>query len=703
MTENDLTILMQRLRSQSEFDRLLRLFEEKFSSYGSFGQVEILNPTQTEIDALLGLMGRKVRVENNKMTVKATVFEQAIQQAGYALDLQSLLEAYFQKPLITKRMFEGQNEEKKEQFFQYFMNRSNLGDSFYRFISFIINYSNAPSIHIMYKKNPELLKGLLELMNKLFSYLPLSYDAYLPILANDLTNDFHALDPKSNGGKIMLFALQVLNHLNTGTELLSKPNEEQIKEILQGYHILFCPDASRKTHSLWISDRQNEEENNYQLIPLEKIGEGAFAEVYRVFDPVLKRELACKVLFEKTFFLNGKEGNDYFLRFKREVKLLKENVSHKNIIKINKIQLVNDPVFFTMPLADASLDKWLQLNPDLSENVRLSIFKDILSGVAYLHDCKISHRDLAPHNILLFKESDGTILVKVADLGLAKDNRSLSASTGLFVNGYGRVGYTAPEQMKSLKNADHISDIYSLGALFYFLLSGKSPEERYRSTVKYQLIVGIAMDEERSKRYQTVNELMDDIILMDKKSVTKEECPFCSLKTYEFKDFSTDVIHVLYCIYSVQIEAPNEVLEKFITPFISIPIDVFVECTKHETVMIPFMYLTEKNISNAMDLKEVDWDHISILIDSVFIESQNLGLRINAINIIMIVALKINNLMAQSILVGIIASMTSYTEISQQVKFIIEKRYSHYHELLNTILKDIEYPHDIWYVLNDYS
>jgi serine/threonine protein kinase len=700
--------LVQTFQKEVGFNQLFSLFLEKYRSYGNIGKntkIFLVSPSFNERKTLERFFGETYK--NESITVTVAKFERAITKTKYkdsfvGHDINDLLQMYYGALLTSKREDKYNFEQKKEQFFQYFMNRSNFGDSFYKFISFIINYSNAPSIHIMYKKNPELLKGLLELINKLFGYLPMSYDAYLPILANGLTNDFHALDPKSNGGKIMLFALQVLNHLRTGTELLSKPNEEQIKEILQDYHIIFCPDASRKTQSLWISGRQNEEENNYQLIPLKKIGEGAFAEVYRVFDPVLKTELACKVLIEKTFFSYGKEGSDYFLRFKREVKFLKEKVSHQNVIKINKIQLVNDPVFFTMPLADASLDKWLQLNPDLSENVRLSIFKDILSGVAYLHDCRISHRDLAPHNILMFKESDGTILVKIADLGLAKDSRSLSKSTGLFVNGYGRAGYTAPEQKISLKNADHISDIYSLGALFYFVLSGKSPEERYRSTVKYQLIVEIAMDEERSKRYQTVNELMDDINLMDKKRVIKEEYQFCNLKTYEFKDLSIDVIHVIECIHSVQIEAPNEVLEKFITPFISIPIDVFVECAKHETVMIPFMYMTEKNIFNAIDLKEVDWDQISILIDSVFIESQNLGLQINAINIIMIVALKLNNLMAQSILVGIIASMTSNTEISQQVKFIIEKSYSPYHKLLITMLQDFEYPSDIWCVLNGY-
>jgi serine/threonine protein kinase len=700
MSKNDLTVLLHRLQNQPEFDKLLRLFEEKFRSYGSFGKVEISNPTESQIKSFRGLMGLKVRVQNNVMTVRATVFEQAIQRAGYAVDLKSLLEAYFQKQLITKRTFKEKKEEQKEQFFQFFMNHSNLGDSFHTFISFVKNYRNAPFIHIMYKNNPDLLLELLEFINKLFDHLTLSSNTFLPMLAYELTADFHALNPKSDKGNMMQFALQVLNYLKKPTEIISKPNEEEFRVILKGHGVIFCPDANRKMNCLWVIDRKNEEENNYQLIPLKKIGEGAFAEVYRIFDPILKKELACKVLLRKPI-VQENEVNDY-LRFKREVRFLKEKVSHRNIIEVNKIQLFNDPAFFTMPLADSSLEKWLELNPSLAEDVRITIFKDILNGVSYLHECKISHRDLAPHNILLVKESEGNIAIKVADFGLAKDKRSLSVSTGLFVNGYGRVGYTAPEQMQSLKNADHLSDIYSLGALLYYLLSGKSPEERYRSTVKYQLIVGKAMEEERSKRYQTVRELLDDINLMYRKSQITEKYPFYSLKKYEFGDFYNDVNFVLNCISSVQIETPNEVLEKFINPFILIPIDVFAYCVKNETVMIPFMYMIEKNIWSAMDIHELDWDQITLLIESVYIDSKNLGLQLSALNIILAIALKLNNLMAQSILVGILASMESYTEISAQVTFIIRKSYFSWFELLITILKDIDYPLDIRDLLNDY-
>ncbi|MNB94000.1 Serine/threonine-protein kinase PrkC [compost metagenome] len=707
--ESSLQQLVEIFRNIDGFNRVFLLFRQKYRSYGRITRSTIVNledPTSDELRVLNGFFG-SVYGNEKVIPIAADKIEKEIRNSKYrelfeGYDLNDLLKMYYGGELTSKSEDKQRYDTEKKKFFQTLLSDYPIESSFYQFILFIKTYKNAPFIHIMHKKRPDSLKHLLELINKIFNYLPLKSNIYLPMLAYEFTGDYDYFSPKSDGGKMLLFALQVLNHLTLGTELILNPNEEQIEDILKGNNILFCPDATKKTNRLWILD--NEEERDYQLIPLKKIGEGSFAEVYRVFDPILKKELACKVLFERSriFKNNEVEGDDHYLRFKREVKFLKEKASHRNIIEISKIQLVNEPFLFTMPLADTSLDEWLGLNSNISEDIRISIFKDILSGIAYLHDRKISHRDLAPHNILLFKESDGTIVVKVADFGLAKDKRSQSKSTGLFVYGYGRAGYTAPEQLNSLKSADHLSDIYSLGAMLYYLLSGRSPEERYRKTVKYQLIVMKAMEEERTKRYQTTKELIDDINLMDRKSMRKENFPFYSLENYEFKDFSADVNYVLKCIASVQVEDSDGVIEKFIVPFKSIPINVFVECAKYDALMIPFVQMTEVNISNISNNNEADWDQVSLLIDCIYYETQNIALQINVTRILMNIALKFNNLMAQSLLVGVLVSMNSFTLISQQVAFIIETNYSDYRDLLKCLLQEIEYPHEIQGVLNDY-
>ena len=706
--ESSLQELIQTFRNEKGFNTLFSLFREKFRSYGRIGKgtkVVLSNPSLYERQTLEGFFG-EVYKSNKAIIITAAKFERAIMKSKYkdsfeGHDIKDLLQMYFGGYLTSKGEDKHNFDEEKQQFFQAFLRKSKSDNPFYKFVSFITNYKSAPSIHLMYKKDSDLLKQMLILMNKLFDQLPLSRVIFLPILAHKLTDDFHGLAPKSDGGKMMLFALQALNHLDKGAEITLKPDEEQIKDILQGYGIVFCPDSNKFAQRLWISGSNNDEDYRYQLIPLTKIGLGAFAEVYRVFDPIAKKEMACKVLFEKAYFLQsyGKEGEDYLLRFKREVKLLREKISHHNIIEIDKIRLEHDPVFFTMPLAETSLEKWLELNPTSSQETKLCIFKDILHGVAHLHDYKISHRDLAPHNILLFPQSDGTKLAKVADFGLAKDHRSLSSITRYSNMSYGREAFTAPEQRKSLKNADFLSDIYSLGALLYYIFSGKSPEQRFTSFIKYQLIVGKAMEEDRSKRYQNVQELMDNINQLDNNSAQNT---FNSLKTYEFKDLLVDVNHVLKCLPSVYVEKSDQVQEKFVRPFLSIPTDVLMECAKNETVMIPFMHIAKENFSKAIDCNEEEWNHVSLLMSGIYKGAQNSGLKIYSLNLILMIALEKKNPLAQTILVRIMGSLASQGKLSQPIAHIIETEFSTYRELLISLLKDIHYPLDIRDVLNDY-
>jgi len=368
------------------------------------------------------------------------------------------------------------------------------------------------------------------------------------------------------------------------------------------------------------------------------------------------------------------------------------------------MQIEHEPVFFTMPLADASLEEWLELNPTLSEEKKLSIFKDILNGVSYLHnntDYKISHRDLGPNNILIFRQHDGNIVTKVADFGLAKDHRSISSITRHSNIGYGRAAFTAPEQKKSLKNADFLSDIYSLGALLFYIFSGKSPEQRFTSFIKYQHIVGKAMEEDRSKRYQDVHDLIDDIDQIISNSA-KNNYSFNSLSTYEFKDVSIDVNHVLKCMPTVQIEDSDQVFEKFVRPFLSIPYDVLTECINNDTVMIPFMQMAKENFYRLIDCNEEEWNDVSLFISIIYEKAQNLRLKIDSLNLILIIVLEKRNPLAQNILVDIMGTLVSQEEISQQIAYIIESEFLAYHELLINILKDTHYPLDIRDVLGDY-
>ncbi|MDH6428063.1 protein kinase [Paenibacillus odorifer] len=249
----------------------------------------------------------------------------------------------------------------------------------------------------------------------------------------------------------------------------------------------------------------------FELIVLEIIGGGAFSRVFKVFDPQVNEFLACKVLFPRSYFIQvyGNDGDEYIQRFKREVRLLTKELKHNNIVNVDTIHMESSPFWFTMPLATCSLHDWLKNNRDASEEERIEIFKQIMSGVKYLHGKGKFHRDLAPKNILLY-QTENNLNVRIADFGLAKDPESLSLFTGKSKRDYGHEDYTDPEQLNSLADSSNLSDIYSLGALLYNLLSNKPPKKRKYVRVKCQKVITKAMDIRKS-RYQTVSEFEEDL------------------------------------------------------------------------------------------------------------------------------------------------------------------------------------------------
>lgn len=252
----------------------------------------------------------------------------------------------------------------------------------------------------------------------------------------------------------------------------------------------------------------------FELIVLEEIGRGSFAVVYKVFDPEIKKIVACKVLYPNDYFkqVYGKNEDEYLLRFNREVRLLTKELRHINIVNVLKAKLDDMPFWFTMPLADFTLYQWIKDNKKASETERLKIYLDILAGVKYLHKNDKFHRDLAPNNILLYVTENG-LEVKIADFGLAKDINSMSFLTGSSKRGYGHEYFADPNQRYSLASSTHLSDIYSLGALLYYIIRGDLPKVKkmFYAPVLCQDIVTKAMDKPE-RRYQSVSELENDLI-----------------------------------------------------------------------------------------------------------------------------------------------------------------------------------------------
>jgi serine/threonine protein kinase len=199
----------------------------------------------------------------------------------------------------------------------------------------------------------------------------------------------------------------------------------------------------------------------YEIVA--RIGQGAMGEVYRARDPVLKREVAVKVI------LTGR-GEDETLRkrFQREARAAAQ-LSHPNIVTVYELGEHAEQPFMAMELLEGTDLKQATQSGGLSLTRRLEILEQVCEGLSFAHSSEIVHRDLKPANIHLGR--DGS--VKIMDFGLARLGGSNMTRTGMVM---GTPHYMSPEQVKGGK-ATARSDVFALGALAYELLTGRRPFE----------------------------------------------------------------------------------------------------------------------------------------------------------------------------------------------------------------------------------
>ncbi|HVE39497.1 MAG TPA: serine/threonine-protein kinase [Planctomycetota bacterium] len=193
-----------------------------------------------------------------------------------------------------------------------------------------------------------------------------------------------------------------------------------------------------------------------------KLGQGGMGAVYLAHHPGLNRSVAIKIL------PGDLASNPEFKeRFFREARLA-ARLEHPNVVQVHDVGEEQGIHYISMQYVEGeSLDGVLKKRKKLSVNEALSLTKRVASALSAAAKLGIVHRDIKPHNILISKDG----VVKVADFGLAKDedaNRSISEPGVVMGTPY----YMSPEQARGEK-VDHRSDIYSLGATLYHMLSGK--------------------------------------------------------------------------------------------------------------------------------------------------------------------------------------------------------------------------------------
>jgi predicted Ser/Thr protein kinase len=193
------------------------------------------------------------------------------------------------------------------------------------------------------------------------------------------------------------------------------------------------------------------------------IGKGAMGEVYKAKDPLLNRYVAIKTIAPALA-----ADPEFRRRFQREAQSAAQ-LSHTNIVTVFDFGEEDGLTYMAMELLEGRDLKDVVRSRDLRLGDKMSVMEQICDGLAFAHAKGVVHRDLKPGNIHI--QPNGQ--VKILDFGLARLGTSDMTRTGTVM---GTPHYMSPEQVRGQK-ADARSDVFSLGAVFYELLSHHRPFE----------------------------------------------------------------------------------------------------------------------------------------------------------------------------------------------------------------------------------
>jgi serine/threonine protein kinase len=265
----------------------------------------------------------------------------------------------------------------------------------------------------------------------------------------------------------------------------------------------------------------------YEII--EEIGRGGMSIVYKANHPTLSKLVAIKVLSQYL-------SNDvtFIERFKNEAQIL-SSFRHQNIVYMIDFAQEKDTSYLVMDYIDGyTVKQMLGQTGPFSLKIATNIIKGVANALSYTHRKGIIHRDIKSSNIMI----DGNGRVLVTDFGLCKENNftDIKEVPNEFA---GTLSYIAPEQLDSkIGKVDERTDIYSLGVVFYEMVTGKMPfnEEgapvnlawqhlsvvpEIPSRIKTDLlpkadsIIMKMLEKDPGKRYQSADELLRDMNEMD--------------------------------------------------------------------------------------------------------------------------------------------------------------------------------------------
>ena len=247
-----------------------------------------------------------------------------------------------------------------------------------------------------------------------------------------------------------------------------------------------------------------------QLEIVELVGRGGMGFVFKARQPHLDRFVALKLLPDKL------AGDPNFAeRFGREGRVL-ARLNHPNIVSVFDFGQAGGFYFLLMEFVDGVNLRQAMATGRFSPAEALTIVPKICEALQYAHEKGVLHRDIKPENILL----DANGRVKIADFGIAKlvgEDRPSVTLTGTGT-ALGTPHYMAPEQLEKPGDIDHRADIYSLGVVFYEMLTGELPIGRFKPPSartpldeRIDEIVLRALERERELRQKNATEFKTQV------------------------------------------------------------------------------------------------------------------------------------------------------------------------------------------------
>jgi tRNA A-37 threonylcarbamoyl transferase component Bud32 len=272
-----------------------------------------------------------------------------------------------------------------------------------------------------------------------------------------------------------------------------------------------------------------------QLEILDLLGQGGMGVVYKARQRQLDRLVALKILPPQ---IGRTEA--FAERFTREARSL-ARLSHPRIVMIYDFGHTESGLYyFIMEFVDGTDLRRVIQSGELSTSEALTIIPQICEALQYAHEEGIVHRDIKPENILLNRKGQ----VKIADFGLAKllDRPATVYTLTRADQRMGTPHYMAPEQIEHPHKVDHRADIYSLGVVFYEMLTGElplgrfpPPSQKVQVDVRLDEVVLKTLEKEPELRYQHASEVKTDVetISSEDRAARPEGEPFERIKLSE--------------------------------------------------------------------------------------------------------------------------------------------------------------------------